>query len=121
VNEDGLHRLIVFEGKMNFLKRVGEVEAAATEALRRLDPKLLRHPPRRASIPALRTLVEMAKPIWESLTGRKPSAYKVEKKDRESDVPDFIIFVQELAKISDCPIPSFKQAAVAFKPRPLPK
>jgi hypothetical protein len=110
--------LAIHDGKERFLKRVCEVEAVATEALKRLDPKLLKRPPGSASIPALRALVGMAKPIWTSLTGRKPSVHKVETRGRDSDVPDFVIFVQELAKIAGGPVPSWKQIAVAFKPRP---
>jgi hypothetical protein len=62
---------------------------------------------------ALRTLVEIAKPIWQSLTRRKPSANKVAG-ERKSD---FVTFVQELAKIAGGPEPTFKQVQAAFKVR----
>jgi hypothetical protein len=114
VNEDGLHLLIVFDGKMNFLKRVCEVQAAATEALNRFDPKLIKRPPGAVLNRALRTLVGMAKPIWRSLTGRKPSINKVHTKDGDG-TPDFVIFVQELARIGGGPVPSFKQVVSAFR------
>lgn len=119
VNEDGLHSLIVFNGKKSFLKLVRQVEESATEALKRFDPKLIKRPPGAVSNPALRTLVAMAKPIWKSLTGRKPSSNKVHSKDREG-APDFVIFVKELASIGGGPVPSFKQVVIAFKPARTP-
>jgi hypothetical protein len=120
VNEDGLHMLAVFDGKMNFLKRVCEVQAAATEALNRFDPKLIKRPPGAVLNRALRTLVGMAKPIWKSLTGRKPSINKVHTKDGDG-TPDFVNFVQELARIGGGPVPTFKQIVIAFRPRRTPK
>jgi hypothetical protein len=62
--------------RMDFLGRLGDVEAAAGYAQQRVDPELLRRG-RTSENRALRTLVAMAKPIWQSLTGRKPSVNKV--------------------------------------------
>ena len=55
----------------------------------------------------------MAKPIWRSLTGRKPSVNKVAGKRKS----DFVTFVQELAKIGGGPEPTFKQVQTAFRVR----
>ena len=55
----------------------------------------------------------MAKPIWQSLTGRKPSVNKVAG-ERKSD---FATFVRELAKIAGGTEPTFKQVQTAFRAR----
>ena len=55
----------------------------------------------------------MAKPIWQSLTRRKPSVNKVAG-ERTSD---FVTFTQELAKIAGGPEPTFKQIETAFRVR----
>jgi len=98
--------------RMDFLGRLVEVEVAAGYARERLDPELLRRS-RTSENRALRTLVAMAKPIWQSLTGRKPSVNKVAG-ERTSD---FVTFVQELAKIAGGPEPTFKQIQTAFRMR----
>jgi hypothetical protein len=82
------------------------------KSLQRLDPELLRRS-RTSENRALRTLVAMAKPIWQSLTGRKPSVNKVAG-ERTSD---FVTFVQELANIAGGTEPSFKQVQTAFPVR----
>jgi hypothetical protein len=98
--------------RMNFLGRLGDVEVAARYAQKRLDPELLRRS-RTSENRALRTLVAMAKPIWQSLTGRRPSVNKVAG-ERTSD---FVTFIQELAKIAGGPEPTFKQIQTAFRIR----
>ena len=55
----------------------------------------------------------MARPVWRSLTGRKPSVNKVADEQRS----DFVTFVQELAKIAGGPEPTFKQVQSAFRVR----
>ena len=55
----------------------------------------------------------MAKPIWQSLSGRKASVNKVAGERR----CDFVTFVQELAKIAGGPKPTFKQVQNAFQLR----
>jgi hypothetical protein len=111
VNEE-LWLVAVDSARSNFLDRLADVEVAARQAQERFDPKLLRRA-RASENRALRTLVAMAKPIWQSLTERKPSVNKVAG-ERESD---FVTFVQDLAKIAGGPEPSFKQVQTAFSAR----
>jgi hypothetical protein len=110
VNEERL--ALVHAARIDFLRRLVDVEVAARDVQERLDPKLLRRT-RSSENRALRTLVAMAKPIWQSLTGRKPSVNKVAG-ERKSD---FVTFVQELAKIAGGPEPTFKQVQTAFRVR----
>jgi hypothetical protein len=110
VNEQRL--AIVHFARIDFLRRLADVEAAAQHAQKHLDPKLLRRA-RASENRALRTLVAMAKPIWQSLTGRKPSVNKVAGERRS----DFVTFAQELAKIAGGPEPTFKQVQTAFRAR----
>jgi hypothetical protein len=110
VNEENL--AIVHLARIDFLRRLADVEVAAQHAQKHLDPKLLRRA-RTSENRALRTLVAMAKPIWRSLTGRKPSVNKVAG-ERKSD---FVTFVQELAEIAGGPEPTFKQVQTAFRVR----
>src|SRR5262249_53672975 len=70
VNEQRL--ATVHLARKDFVGRLIDVEVAAQQAQKRLDPKLLGRA-RTSENRALRTLVAMAKPIWQSLTGRKPS------------------------------------------------
>jgi hypothetical protein len=98
--------------RMDFLSRLVEVEVAAGRARERLDPELLRRA-RTSENRALRTLVAMAKPIWQSLTGRKPSFNKVAGERKT----DFVTFVQELANIAGGPEPTFKQIQTPFRVR----
>jgi hypothetical protein len=110
VNEQRL--AIVHFKRIDFLGRLADVEVAARHAEKHLDPNLLRRA-RASENRALRTLVGMAKPIWLSLTGRKPSVNKVAGKRRS----DFVTFVHELAKIAGGPEPTFKQVQTAFRVR----
>jgi len=98
--------------RMDFLGRLVEVEVAGRYARKCLDPELLRRS-RTSKNRALRTLVAMAKPIWQSLTGRNPSVNKVD----GDQPPDFVTFVQELAKIAGGRAPTFKQIQTAFRVR----
>jgi hypothetical protein len=107
VNEQQL--AIVHFARIDFLGRLVDVEVAALNAQERLDPKLLRRA-RSSENRALRTLVAMAKPIWQSLTGRKPSVNKVAGKRKS----DFVTFVQALANVAGGPEPTFKQVQTAF-------
>ncbi len=110
VNEERL--AVIHEARIDFLRRLVDVEVAARDVRERLDPKLLRRA-RTSENRALRTLVAMAKPIWQSLTGRKPSVNKVAG-GRQSD---FVNFVQALAKVAGGPEPTFKQVQTAFSVR----
>jgi hypothetical protein len=98
--------------RTDFLRCLVDVEVAARYAQQRLDPELLRRARTSENRP-LRTLVAMAKPIWQSLTGRKPSVNKVAGERRS----DFATFTQELAKIAGGPEPTFKQIETAFRLR----
>jgi len=110
VNEERL--ALVHAARIDFLRRLVDVEVAAQDVQERLNPKLLRHR-RTSENRALRTLVAVTKPIWQSLTGRKPSVNKVAGERRS----DFVTFVQELAKIAGSPEPAFKQVQTAFRAR----
>jgi len=110
VNEQRLAS--VHHARIEFLRRLTDVEIAAQHAQKHLDPNLLRRA-RASENRALRTLVAMAKSIWRSLTGRKPSVNKVAGERRS----DFVTFVQELAKIAGGPEPTFKQVQTAFRAR----
>ena len=70
VNEQRL--AIVHFARKDFLGRLVDVEVAAQHAQKHLDPKLLRRA-RASENRALRTLVAMAKPIWQSLDERQAS------------------------------------------------
>ena len=107
VNEQRL--AIVHFARKDFLDRLTDAEVAAKHAQKHLDPKLLKRA-RASENRALRTLVAMAKPIWLSLTGRRPSVNKVAGQRKS----DFVAFVQELAKIAVGPQPTFKQVQTAF-------
>lgn len=80
--------------------------------------------------PALPHLVEMASLIWRSMTHRPPSVRRVSSRSRQSDSPDFVLFVQSIASLpvnnpdqydaetphnSTGPIPSISQIATAFR------
>jgi hypothetical protein len=110
VNEERL--AMVHAARIDFLHRLVDVEVAARNAQERLDPKLLRRA-RTSENRALRTLVAMAKPIWQSLTGRKPSVNKVAGKRKS----DFVTFVQTLTNVAGGPEPTFKQVQTAFSVR----
>ena len=106
------HLLIGHLARSEFMRRLANVDAAAEVARKHLDPNLLKRA-RTSENRSLRTLVGMAKPIWQSLTGRKPSVNKVGGERRS----DFATFVQELANIAGGPAPTFKQVQTAFKGR----
>jgi hypothetical protein len=97
-----------------FVQRIIGIHAASSLAARKLlDVELLRHR-KGGSNPALKKLVTGAARIWESLTNRPASTNKVSNKEREE--PDFVIFVQTLAKVAGGNTPTFKQIATAFRP-----
>jgi hypothetical protein len=105
VNEGVQHLLI--DAKMQFLARLAMIEAAAKTAPKRLDKTLLERE-RGQSTPALSGFVSDASKIWEFLTGRRASANKVHRKRGTND-PDFVLFVQQLAKIACAPEPTRSQ------------
>ena len=95
VNESEQHLLVVESAKMAFLERLVDVEVAAKVASQRLDRTLLERE-RGQSNPALLQFVLRCSAVWRSLTGRKPSANKVSRDG--GDDPDFVIFLQRLAR-----------------------
>jgi hypothetical protein len=98
--------------KLDFIKRLAQVEAAATVASKRVDKDLLKRR-RGQSNPALRNFVCRSGKIWTSMTGRKPSTRRVERID--GDDPKFVIFVTELAKIGNAAEPSRKEIEIALR------
>jgi hypothetical protein len=114
VNESGEHLLMVDAEKRVFIKRLGDIEAAAKAAKSRFDPKLVERE-RGQSIPGLPNFVRLAGAIWLGLTGRKPSANKVTKRSIDNSDPDFVVFIQELAKLVEADHPTIDQVAFAMR------
>jgi hypothetical protein len=114
VNESGEHLLMVDGEKRVFVKRLGDIEAAAKAAKSHFDPKLVERE-RGQSIPGLPNFVRLAGAIWHGLTGRKPSANKVTKCSIDKSDPDFVVFVQELAKLVEADQPTIDQVAFAMR------
>jgi hypothetical protein len=108
VNESEQHLLVVESAKMAFLQRLVDVEVAAKVASQRLDRTLLERE-RGQSNPALLQFVLTCSAVWRSLTGRKPSANKVSRDGRED--PDFVVFLQRLARIGRTYEPTRNQVA----------
>jgi hypothetical protein len=98
-----------YSAKMTFLKRLAGIEVVAKQARKRVDRKLLERE-RGQSNPALPNFVRRGGMIWRSLTGRKPSANKVAGRD-----PDFVLFMQELARIGAGRAPSREQVATSLR------
>lgn len=113
VGDDDGQMVIDFFEKMNLLKRLAHIEAAAMTATKHVDPTLLKRE-RGQSDPALPIFVFRCSKIWKSLTGREPSAEKVYRRDGPSD-PDFVVFVQELVKVGQAPVPSRSQIATSLR------
>jgi hypothetical protein len=111
-NEVAQDFLTVDLQKLGFIKRLAQVEAAATVASKRVDNDLLKRR-RGQSNPALRNFVSRSGKIWTSLTGRKPSTRRVERID--GDDPKFVIFVKELAKIGNAAKPTRKEIETALR------
>jgi len=112
VNGDDTQMAFDFFGKMNLLARLTDVEVAAKTAIKHVDPKLLKRE-RGQSDPALPMFVFRCGVIWRSLTGRKPSAEKVER--RNGSDPAFVVLVQELVKVGQAPPPSRYQVATSLQ------
>ena len=110
VNDDEL--LAVHLDKMNFLKRLADIEVAVKAALKHADRTLLKRD-RSQSEPALRAFVLRCGRIWKSLTGRKPSANKVHHSDRTD--PDFVVFARALARVGEAPEPTRNQVAICIR------
>ena len=112
--------------RRQFTAQLVYLEAGAKEALDQADQTQLSMP-RLSKDRALKALVQMAKPIWQSLTNRVPSVNKVSSNSR-GEVPDFVTFIQDLVEIANlAPLtihgretpahrskPTFKQVVTAF-------
>jgi hypothetical protein len=116
--------LRVFSGKMDFIRRVVDVEVAAKEAANRVDKGLL-HRGKSQDDLALHNLVWRLAEVWTSMTARRPSANKVHGRspaDEDPEFvqlvkdPDFVQFVQYLVDLVEgAPKPSRKQIEISLK------
>ena len=92
--------------------------AGIKEAQSILDKKLLTSPVR-VSVAGLHQLVRNLGKVWLSMTARKPSANKIHPKSGDTtlrgNVPHFVKFVQDVARLADCDTPSLSQVATALR------
>jgi hypothetical protein len=81
------------------------------------QPDLLKSVPR-VTVPGLRDFVSRQAAIWTSLTGRVASVERVVSATKEDDAPDFITFVQKIARLNEAvEVPTCSQVQTAAKPR----
>lgn len=121
-NEDLFLELGIAAKRRKFIAQLIDVEVGAKDALHQADNSQLSMP-RPSKDRALKVLVQIAKPIWQSLTNRVASVNKVCR-----EAPDFVIFIQDLVEIAnvarltirgrESPAhrlkPTFKQVVTAF-------
>jgi hypothetical protein len=112
VNEDSQRMARVFFGKQSLIGQLIDIEVAAGEAAKRVDPVLLKRKKGQAD-PGLYNLVWRSAEVWRSMTGRKASPHKVHTVD--DDDPDFVKFVQGLVRVAGGPKPSRKQIEISLK------
>lgn len=110
VDESAGALLLAYGGKNALIKRLAEIEAAAVVAAQRVDRELLNRE-RGQSDPALPNFVFRCGVVWGSLTGRPPNADK--RRDRRD--PEFVVFLQELAKLANIHPPSRAQIETSLK------
>jgi len=101
------------DARSDFAKRLWTIEATATQASKRVDSSLLNRK-RGQIVPGLSDFVVRCGQIWKSLTGRKPSANKVSRIEGPKD-PDFVAFVQKLAKVGQAPVPTQRQVEKSLR------
>jgi hypothetical protein len=101
--------------KQAFLRLLVDVERSAKSAIKNLDPRLLTRK-RGQNNPALNHFVWLTARTWNSLTGRRASAQRLNSKDRED--PDFVLFVSALAKLGRAPSPSRREIETSLRNRP---
>jgi hypothetical protein len=119
VNEDPAYRLWVFSEKMLFSQRLSGIEAVAGEAAaKRVDRDLLKRKKGQAD-PALYNLGWRGAEIWSSLTGRVPSANRVNRRD-SGEEPDFVLFLQDLVRLAGGERPSRKVVEISLGNRRTP-
>jgi hypothetical protein len=97
----------------DFTKRLIALSVAARRAAARLDKDLITRT-RSASDDSLPKLVGSCAKIWTSLTGRPASVNKVHRKSGD-DIPDFVRFVCDIARLATGTEPTFDQIATAFR------
>jgi len=100
--------------KQAFLRLLVDVELSANSAIKNLDPSLLTRK-RGQNNPALDHFVWLTARTWDSLTGRRASAQRLNSKDRED--PDFVLFVSDLAKLGQAPSPSRREIETSLRNR----
>lgn len=113
VNESPEYRLLVDQGKLAFLKRLAEVEGTARRAIDRTDRERLERE-KGPSNPALLNFVRWCGSIWTSLTGRNPTGEKLTRIDGSED-PEFVLFMQGLARIAGAREPKRNEVALCLK------
>jgi hypothetical protein len=118
VNKSGEHMARVFFCQQSFLNRLIEVEVAAGEAAKRADKSLLKRKKGQAD-PALYNLVWRGAEIWSSLTGRVPSANRVNR-GVSGEEPDFVLFIQDLVRLAGGERPSRKVVEISLGNRRTP-
>ena len=116
VNEDTNQLLVNHFKKLELIGQLSDIEVAAKAAESRVDKSLLDRE-RTQSDPALPNFVFRCGGIWKSLTGRRPSAEKIHPKLEQngSTDPDFVIFIQELAKSGGLALPSRHQVFTSLR------
>jgi hypothetical protein len=114
VNESPEYRLLVHQGKMAFLKRLSEVEGTTKRAIDRIDRSLLDRE-RGQSNPALLNFVRRCGSIWTSLTGKNPTGEKLTRRDGGSEDPQFVVFMQGLARVAGAPEPKRNEVLLCLK------
>jgi hypothetical protein len=113
VNEDALQTLADDLTTIRLLKQLADLEDVTNAAMHRVDKTLLERE-RGQSDQALPRFIFCCSRVWKSLTGRRPSAEKVDRKIQPSE-PDFLIFVQQLAKSVGFAPPSRHQVATSLR------
>ena len=103
-----------FEDSQIFIKQLAQLRAAAQVARNRMDKSLLTRSRPQKGQEGLYNLAWRSAQIWESLTGRIPSAIKVFSKKRDDDSPPFVLFVQEIARLATGEVPTRDQIDTAL-------
>jgi hypothetical protein len=98
--------------KLEFIKRLAQIEGAAKVAAKRVDKDLLERK-RGQTNPALPKFVWRCGEIWQSMTGRKPSIRRIE--TRDGDDPKFVRFMKGLAQVGNAEEPSRREIEIALK------
>jgi hypothetical protein len=100
--------------KQAFLGLLVDIERSAKSAIKSLDPSPLKRK-RGQNNPALDHFVWLTARTWDSLTGRRASAQRLNSKDQED--PDFVLFVSDLAKLGQAPSPSLREIETSLRNR----